>query len=224
VTRVESPVWDDVMRVWLDPYGVVEAGRRDGRSWPDWWRALALLALGLGFSMMLHQRLGVDQLIDSLLWGDEPTRVNPGIQVVFTAASLGATITMLLVQWLVLPVVSRLFGGSPSRRDANLAVYFLFCAGFLMGFAIVAADLVSVISQRIWPVAGPYLALSGAMVVLALVAHQGTRLTMLVLALGSYPRGMAVLTISFAAGFLAASLFFSVVLLGTLSVFPDMLE
>ncbi len=93
-----------------------------------------------------------------------------------------------------------------------------------MGFASVAADLVSVISQRIWPVSGPYLALSGAMVVLALVAHQGTRLTMLVMALGSYPRGMAVLTISFAAGFLAASLFFSVVLLGTLSVFPDMLE
>ena len=39
-----------------------------------------------------------------------------------------------------------------------------------------------------------------------------------------HPLGMAVLTISFAAGFLAASLFFSVVLLGTLSVFPDMLE
>ncbi len=86
------------------------------------------MALGLGFSMMLHQRLGVDRLIDSLLWGDEPARVNPGIQVVFTAASIGATITMLLVQWLVLPTVSRLFGGSPSRRDANLAVYFLFCA------------------------------------------------------------------------------------------------
>ncbi|MCZ8187729.1 MAG: hypothetical protein O9308_15225 [Beijerinckiaceae bacterium] len=224
MTAAGSPVWDDVMRVWTDPHGAVEAGQREGRSRADAWRAVLLYGLGIAFSLVLNRRLGADKLLDSVLGADDQATIHPALEPTFWAAAVGALATLLLVQWLVLPSVSRLFGGSPARRDANLAVYFLFCVGFLAGFAGVVSDLAGVIVHRFWPSTGAYLVLAGSLAIIALAIHQSARLATEALALASYPRGLAVLTLSLAAGLVAAALFFYGVLMGTLTLFPELLD
>ncbi len=224
VSNPGSPVWDDVMRVWTDPHGVVEAGQREGRSRADGWRAILLYGLGIAFSLVLNRRLGADALLDSFFGADDQTTIHPALVPTVWAAVIGGLATLLLVQWLVLPTVSRLFGGSPARRDANLAVYFLFCVGFLAGFAGVLSDLTGVIVHRFWPSTGAYLVLAGSLAVIVMAIHQSARLATDVLALASYPRGLAVLMFSLLVGLVAAALFFSGVLVGTLTLFPELVD
>lgn len=224
MSRVDSPVWDDVMRVWLDPQGVVRAGQRDGRSLPDGWRAIALYTLGFVFSIVLHQRLGADRMLDAVLGISNAGSVNPGLEATVLAAGIGAFVTLFLVQWLFLPVVSRGLGGSRLRQDANLAVYFMFCAGFLSGFAAVLVDVAALVSQRLLPPSGGYVVLAGSLAVIVMTAHQCARLIMTALGLPTYPRALVALLVSLVGGLLAAALFFAIVLTGTLAMFPEMLE
>lgn len=224
VSNPGSPVWDDVMRVWTDPQGVVEAGQREGRSRADAWRAIVLYGLGIAFSLVLNRRLGADKLMDSFFGPDDQMSIHPALEPTFWAAALGGLASLLMVQWLILPRISRLFGGSATRDDANLAFYFLFCIGFLTGFAGVLSDLAGVIVHRFWPPMGAYLVMAGALAIIIMAIHQAARVATLALDLGSYPRGLAVLTLSFLPGLAVAILFFAGVLMGTMAVFPELLD
>jgi hypothetical protein len=212
------------MQVWTDPHGAVKAGQQQGRSRKDFWHALMLYGLGLGFSLVLHQRLGADRLLDGFFGADDPADVNPGLEPTVWAAFIGAVATLFLVQWLVLPGVSRILGGSRARVDANLAIYFLFCVGFLTGFAGAISDLTAVIIERFWPPMGAHLVLAGTLAIIVMAIHQSTKLAGVALGLTSYPRALAVLSVSFLAGLAAAALFFAGVLMGTLTLFPELME
>lgn len=222
-----SPVWDDVMRVWLDPHGVVEAVRQEGRHRGDWWQAVALYSLALGFGLVMHYRLGADKLFDRLLdslLGPADSTINPGVVGAFWVAALLSLVTLYLVQWLILPLASRIMGGRAARGDASRAMYLLVCVGFFLGFISVTSDLVAVLLSAFWPGAGGHLVLAGTLGVICLGMHQATRLAAAALELPSYPRGVAVLMLSLLPGLVAAALVFALAMIGSLVLFPEMLE
>ncbi|KAF0231075.1 MAG: hypothetical protein FD175_944 [Beijerinckiaceae bacterium] len=222
--RYQSPVWDDVMRVWSDPVGVAEAGLRDGRSGADWWRVLVLYALMLAFSYTMHTRLGADKLWDRLLGPGASEPLDPSVEMFVQSGAFVWFACIMLFQWLALPRVSGWFGGSRSRHDSTLAYYLMFCVAFLPSFLTPVVDLAALFIQRLVPPMGSILMATAMVVILSAMFHQCTRVTGRVLGLHTYLRSFSVLIVSTGIGMLASLLLFMMIAVPIFVFMPSLLD
>lgn len=222
--RYQSPVWDDVMRVWSDPVGVAETALRDGRSGADWWRVLVLYALMLAFSYTMHTRLGADKLWDGLLGPGASELLDPSVEMFVQSGAFVWFACIMLFQWLVLPRISGWFGGSRSRQDSTLAYYLMFCVAFLPSFLTPVVDLAALFIQRLAAPWGSVMMATALVVILSAMFHQCTRVTGRVLGLHTYLRSFSVLTVSTAIGILASMLLFFTLAMLVFVASPSLLD
>lgn len=216
----QSPVWDDVMRVWTDPKGAAASGLRDGRGWADWWRVLVLYGLAFTFSYVMDGRTGADKLWGPLLGDDSASSEDGYPEYVYIALIVWFFVGTFLFQWLALPYVSGWFGGSRYRKDASTAYYFGFCAAFLSNFAMPVAGLLSVAMQAYYPPAGSYLMVCMLALSCLVVLYQSARVAYWAMFFGSYFSSLLTLTVSLVIGIFAGFLMLSMVAIPLYTFFP----
>lgn len=221
--RYQSPVWDDVIRVWTDPQGAAAGGLRDGRGWADWWRVVVLYGLVTAFSIVFRSRIRADRIWDPI-FGEPSSRefMAEPFELIIIISILTCFVGMMFFQWLLLPKVSGWFSGSRSRMDASLTYYFFFAVSFMMTFAVVLEDLGAVLVEQWAPHRGGYFSWIASTVILGAAFHQMSRISVRTLNLPSYLRSMGVMLISLLLGLVLSLLLIAAILVPLALLFPDL--
>jgi hypothetical protein len=218
----QSPVWEDVMRVWSDPRGLVDDVLREGRGWSDWWRVLVLYGLGAAFSLVLERKLATAVLREPVFGKSESFEFSgSGFEILLIFGLAIWLFGTLVIQWLVLPRAAGWFGGHRSRFAASATYYLFFAMAFLPFFAYVALDLMAVAVHRLNFQAGSALAVAGYMAISVGMLHWAAVLAQRALDLPSYARGLGAMVISLLIAMMLSLLLVAAIIAPIAILFPD---
>lgn len=215
----ESPVWHDVVRVWTARDAFAHDLMREGRSRADWWLILLLYFLVFSFSYWIPDRLGDQELWDTLF--NTTSEPKAGIKKLFDFAFACLLVAMVFaLQWLMLPRLSGWLGGSRDRFDANSAYYTSFSVAFITAFISTVGTAAGLLIEKIASPWGSIFNVVMLALLFSMMLHWSTRLWEQILGLSGYWRSFFVNVVSLVVSFgVAISVF-----VGFFAIFPDLVD
>lgn len=202
-----NQILDDIRNVWTAPAITASGVKAEGRSGSAF-TALVIVAFAVFVAQTaLGVAIGADVLPDQLFASGNSVSLSLRFYI-----ALGLSlILMFFLNWLLLPAVSRLFGGSGLRSDANTTFYLMLCIGVGTTLLFAVSDVTAVVLQRIASPSGSYFSAASLVLLAALGILLSTVVTRTSQSLPGYGQALAVTFLSMLAAIVITVVAFALV-------------